>query len=115
METNEIELMLEIEQHLSTCLKKVRKYKLENHIKKIRKTQLMVVEEILRAETKPLHVMEIIRIAHEQYNVTLNRETIVSAISKHVKMGHVFVKTGKNQFGLIDFNHNSEDNPKSED
>jgi hypothetical protein len=25
------------------------------------------------------------------------------------------VKTGKNQFGLIDFNHNSVDNPKSED
>ncbi|MBQ7651333.1 MAG: hypothetical protein IJS15_10260 [Victivallales bacterium] len=104
METGEIELMLEIEQHLATCLKKVRKYKLDNHVHRIRRTQLDIVEEILTQAAKPLHVREIICLAAANYRVSLKRATIVSAISKHVKNGDVFIKTGKNEFGLLVFN-----------
>lgn len=103
METDGIELVLEIEHHLETCLKKVRKYKLDNNVRKTRKTQLDIVEEILANAARPLHVKEIICIAATRYQVNLNRETIVSAISKHVKSGKVFIKTGKNEFGLVGF------------
>lgn len=104
METGEIELMLEIERHLATCLRKVRKFKQDNHVHRIRKTQLDIVKEILTQVAKPLHVNEIIRLAAANYKINLKRETIVSAISKHVKSGNVFTKTGKNEFGLIVFN-----------
>lgn len=106
MESDEIELVLEIEQHLTTCLKKVRRYKQANNMRKVRKTQLSIVEKILADAARPLHVKEIICIAATEYQVNLNRETIVSAISKHIKAGNVFVKTGKNEFGLVCFNSN---------
>ncbi len=107
METEAIELVLEIEQHLVTCLNKVRKYKLANNVRKNRKTQLKIVEEILLNAARPLHVKEIICIAAENYKTNLKRETIVSAITKRVKNGIVFVKTGKNEFGLISHQLNS--------
>ena len=107
MGLSEIELVLEIEHDLTACLKKVRKYKLANNMRRVRKTQLSIVEEILANAARPLHVKEIICIAAAQYQVNLNRGTIVSAISKHVKTGKIFVKTGKNEFGLVGFPSNS--------
>ena len=61
------------------------------------------MEEILTQAAKPLHVNDIICIAAADYQICLKKETIVSAMTKHVKSGHVFIKTGKNEFGLIVF------------
>ena len=107
METKEIELVFEIEQHLAKCLTKIRKFKLANKVQKNRKTQLKIVEEILLNAARPLHVKEIICMAAVNYQINLKRETIVSAITKRVKDGIVFVKTGKNEFGLISHQLNS--------
>jgi hypothetical protein len=40
------------------------------------------------------------RRAKEQYGVDLDRESIVSALTKKVKKGALFVRTGPNTFGL---------------
>jgi hypothetical protein len=45
-------------------------------------------------------VTEIIRQAKKRFGVTLDRESMVSALSKKVKKGVTFVRTGPNTFGL---------------
>jgi hypothetical protein len=64
------------------------------------KSQVTIVTDILSLAGTPLHVAEIIRRAHEQYGVSLDRESVVSALTKKVRKGVDFVRTGPNTFGL---------------
>ena len=63
-------------------------------------SQMGIITDILSAAGEPLHVSEIIRRAEKQYGVVLDRESMVSAMSKKVKKGVMFVRTGPNIFGL---------------
>ena len=65
-----------------------------------RKSQMGMITDILSSAGTPLHVSEIIRQAREQYGVDLDRESVVSALTKKVKKGVAFVRTGPNTFGL---------------
>jgi hypothetical protein len=65
-----------------------------------RKSQMSIITDILSSAGTPLHVSEIMRQAREQYRVDLDRESIVSALTKKVKKGAMFVRTGPNTFGL---------------
>ena len=65
-----------------------------------RKSQMGMVTDILSAAGTPLHILEIIRIAEEQYGVKLDRESMVSALTKKVNKGVTFVRTGPNTFTL---------------
>jgi len=65
-----------------------------------RTSQMSIVADILSIAGTPLHVLEIIRIAEEQYGVKLDRESMVSALTKKVKKGTTFVRTAPNTFGL---------------
>ena len=65
-----------------------------------RKSQIGMITDILSSAGTPLHVSEIIRQAREQYGVDLDRESVVSALTKKVKKGAMFVRTGPNTFGL---------------
>ena len=49
---------------------------------------------------KPLHVSEIIERVHKQHGLTLERESIVSTLTKKVNRGSRFVRTDKNVFAL---------------
>jgi hypothetical protein len=65
-----------------------------------RTSQMRMITDILSSAGTPQHVSEIIRQAKEQYGVNLDRESIVSALTKKVKRGVAFVRTGPNTFGL---------------
>jgi len=58
-----------------------------------------MAENVLRSAGRPLHAHELIEQIERKYDVTVNRESLVSALLKHVARGR-FVKTGKNTFGL---------------
>jgi hypothetical protein len=62
------------------------------------KSQMSIVMDIL--SDGPLHISEIIRQAKERYGVVLDRESIVSALTKKVKKGVAFVRTGPNTFAV---------------
>jgi hypothetical protein len=64
------------------------------------KSHVSIINDILVATGASLHVSEIIRLANDQYGVTLDRESVVSALTKKVKKGVTFVRTGPNTFGL---------------
>ena len=65
-----------------------------------RKSQMSMITDILSSSGTPQHVSEIIRQARERYGVNLDRESVVSALTKKVKKGIAFVRTGPNTFGL---------------
>ena len=65
-----------------------------------RLSQMSMIIDILTIEGAPLHVSEIIRRVGEQYGAKLDRESMVSALTKKVKKGVMFVRTGPNVFGL---------------
>ena len=61
-----------------------------------------VVYDILQAAGKPLHVTEIVAMAEKDFGVQLDRETIVSALTKKVKRGHMFQRVAPNTFALFE-------------
>ena len=65
-----------------------------------RRSQMSVITDILSSAGAPLHVAEIMRLAKEQYGVDLDRESAVSALTKKVRKGVAFVRTGPNTFGI---------------
>ena len=64
------------------------------------KSQMSIITDILSSADTPLHESEIRRRAEESYGVRLDRESVVSALTKKVKKGTVFVRTSPNTFVL---------------
>jgi hypothetical protein len=59
-----------------------------------------IVFNILNANETPLHISQIIADAEKTFSVKLERESLVSALSKKVMKGERFIRTGKNTFAL---------------
>ena len=69
--------------------------------KKLKRTSnLDVVEDILASANQPLHISKIIQIAKNDYNLTLERDSIVSAIIKKIRSGVRFERIAPNTFTL---------------
>lgn len=65
-----------------------------------RTSKIKVAENVLRIAGRPLHVSEIIHLAERDFQVTLDRDSIVSAILKKVSAGRSFIRTAPNTFAL---------------
>lgn len=63
-------------------------------------SQVSIVLNILEKAGRPLHVSEIIAEADKVFGVKLERESLVSALSKKVMKKDRFIRTGKNTFAL---------------
>lgn len=74
----------------------------EKGIKERGMSKIGIVQAILQSAKCPLHVSEIIRRAEEDHQVTIQRESIVSALTKKVMHGETFVRVSPNTFGLKD-------------
>jgi hypothetical protein len=66
------------------------------------KSQISMIRDILMSTSTPLHVSELIRLVQDRYDVVLDRESVVSALTKKVRKGEIFVRTGPNTYGLKD-------------
>jgi len=66
-----------------------------------KKSNIAIVEDILRDAKSPLHINEIISRAKKKHGATLKRESIVSALTKKVLDRRTFCRTGRNEFALI--------------
>jgi hypothetical protein len=64
------------------------------------KSQVDMVYDILQRSGQPLHVSEIIDRVEKVHGLRIDRESIVSSLVKKVHRGDLFVRTGKNVFGL---------------
>lgn len=88
---------------LQSLLKIVRRYQQQSpQFKKQQKrtSKLNIVEDILLSANQPLHIAKIIQVAKDDYNVTLQRDSIVSALVKKIRAGERFVRIAPNTFAL---------------
>lgn len=75
---------------------------LENEAPKEKsRSQIEVVYDILASSARPMHVDSIITLAKDRFDVKLDKESIVSALTKRIKRRDRFIKTGPNTFSLI--------------
>ena len=63
-------------------------------------SQVDMAYDILKKARAPLHVSEILARIHSTFHVTVDRESLVSSLTKKVARGDRFLRTGKNTFGL---------------
>ena len=68
--------------------------------RKSRTSNVDIVEDILRRAGTPLHISEILARARKNLGLTLDRESVVSALTKKVAKGDRFERTDKNVFAL---------------
>lgn len=67
---------------------------------KKRTSNIDIAKNILHVAGRPMHVSEIIQLAERDFNVTLNRDSIVSAMLKKANAGKTFMRTAPNTFAL---------------
>ena len=67
---------------------------------KKRTSNINIVQNVLSSVGHPLHVSDIIQMAEQQYQIRLNRDSIVSAILKKINAGQTFIRTAPNTFAL---------------
>ena len=65
------------------------------------RSQMSVIHDILISSQKPRHVTDIIALAKKNFNMDLDRESIVSAITKKVKSGRMFERVAPNTFTIL--------------
>jgi len=65
-----------------------------------RTSKIDTVTNVLNIAGRPLHVTEIVQIAKRDFEVDLDRDSIVSAILKKVKAGKSFIRASPNTFAL---------------
>jgi hypothetical protein len=66
-----------------------------------RMSQVDMAFDILKQARTPLHVSVIIERIHTTFGVTVDRESLVSALSKKVDRSDRFMRTEKNTFALL--------------
>jgi hypothetical protein len=64
------------------------------------RSQVDMAYDVLRKAGVPLHISEILARIHSTFRVTVDRESLVSSLSKKVMRGDRFVRTGKSTFAL---------------
>ena len=65
-----------------------------------RKSNFSMIESVLGAAGKPLHVNEIIAAIEKEFGITLDRDSLSSSILKQVRKERRFVRVAPNTFGL---------------
>ena len=65
-----------------------------------RLSQVDMAYDILKKARAPLHVSELLTRIQASFGVSVDRESLVSSLSKKIARGDRFLRTGKNTFGL---------------
>ena len=63
-------------------------------------SQVDMAFDILKKARAPLHVSESLARIHSTFHLTVDRESLVSSLTKKVARGDRFLRTGKNTFAL---------------
>lgn len=64
-------------------------------------SQVDMAYDILSSSAQPLHINEILVKIKERFKAQVDRESLVSALSKRVARGDRFRRAGKNVFALL--------------
>lgn len=64
------------------------------------RSQVDMAYDILKAARGPLHISDLLQRIDTRFGVAVDRESLVSSLTKKVARGDRFVRTEKNTFGL---------------
>jgi hypothetical protein len=64
------------------------------------RSQVDMAFDILKKAHAPLHISEILERIHSQFGVAVDRESLVSSLTKKVARGDRFLRPEKNTFAL---------------
>jgi hypothetical protein len=65
------------------------------------RSQLSIVYDLLQEAAQPLHITQIVDKAQKRFRVKLDRESLVSALTKRIARGDRFTRTAPNTFALL--------------
>ncbi len=99
------DLILEtVEQSLDAQLRAVRRLRHggppSRQQSRSRLSQVDMAYDILKKARSPLHISELLARIQKAYAVSVDRESLVSSLSKKIARRDRFVRTAKNTFGL---------------
>ncbi len=109
-ETVRLVLLDTLEAALEAQLREVREMRLSMQQKlpakmalKFRRSlsQTEMALEVVQSASKPLHLNEIIKAIEERFAISVDRESLGSALTKRAVRADRFVRAGKNTFGLL--------------
>ena len=63
-------------------------------------SQVDMAYDILKKARAPLHIAEVLARIQATFHLTVDRESLVSSLTKKVARGDRFLRTGKNTFAL---------------
>jgi len=63
-------------------------------------SQVDMAYEVLKKARAPLHVSDLLTRIKASFSVAVDRESLVSSLTKKVARGDRFLRSGKNTFGL---------------
>lgn len=63
-------------------------------------SQVNMAFDILKRARTPLHISELLERIHAAFGVSVDRESLVSSLTKKVARGDRFIRTDKNTFAL---------------
>jgi hypothetical protein len=63
-------------------------------------SQVDMAYDVLKKAGTPLHISELLSRIHSTFHLTVDRESLVSSLTKKVARGERFIRTDKNTFGL---------------
>ena len=63
-------------------------------------SQVDMAYDILKKARTPLHISELLARLHSTFHLAVDRESLVSSLTKKVARGDRFLRTAKNTFGL---------------
>lgn len=84
------------------AVRRLRKGSLEEPARRLRKSrsQVDMAYDVLKAAGSPLHITELLARIRASFGVSVDRESLVSSLSKKLARGDRFARTGKNTFTL---------------
>jgi hypothetical protein len=106
MDTDLRDTILEaFEECLDAQLRAVRRLRKAPHAAaapraKQRMSQVDMALDILMKARKPLHITELLARIEKTFQAPVDRESLVSSLTKKVMRGDRFVRTGRNTFGV---------------
>lgn len=98
-------ILVTVEASLDAQLRAVRRLRKgappPRQTRRSRLSQVDMAYDILKKARSPLHVSELLTRIQASYDVSVDRESLVSSLSKKIARRDRFVRTAKNTFGVL--------------
>ncbi len=94
-----------IEESLDAQLRAVRRLRKgetreDKPLRRARLSQVDMAYDVLKKARTPLHVSELLNRIHSAFGIRVDRESLVSSLTKKIAHGDRFLRTEPNTFGL---------------